>query len=165
MRDSRLASLKGKAAIARFGEVLEISKPDWVAEVTEGSNNAPVVVHLFEKSILNCSILSQALIGVAKKFPSVKFLSIRSKSAIENYPDSNLPTLFVYKNGELTAQLIGLKEIGDKRTTALDLEWWLAKKGIVESELEENPRKGGINSVQVTRATGARRGGVNNDYQ
>ncbi len=165
MRDSRLASLKERAAMARFGEVREISKPDWVAEVTEGSNDTPVVVHLFETSVLSCSILSQALIEVAKKNPSVKFLCIRSTSAIENYPDSNLPTLFVYKNGELTAQLIGLKEIGDKRTTALDLEWWLAKKGIVESELEENPRKGGVNSVQVTRATCARRGGVNDDYQ
>ncbi len=151
--------------MARYGEVREICKPDWIAEVTEGSNDTPVVVHLFENSVLSCSILSQALIGVAKKFPSVKFLCIRSTSAIENYPDYNLPTIFVYKNGELTAQLIGLKELGSKRTTALDLEWWLAKKGIVESEFEENPRRGGVNSVQVTRATSARRGGVNDDNE
>jgi hypothetical protein len=152
MRQERLAVLKTEAAAARFGEVREISKQEWMREVTEGSKECSVVVHLFQNSVVECNLLTEALTVVAKKFPKVKFLRIRSTSAVENWPDSNLPTIFVYTDGALATQLIGVGELGGKRLTALDVEWWLARKGLVESDLEANPRESaGVNEVNIRR--------------
>lgn len=41
------------------------------------------------------------------KNPQVKFLKSLAGLCIPNYPDANLPTIFIYKNGELKNQLIG----------------------------------------------------------
>jgi hypothetical protein len=48
----------------------------------------------------------------------VKFLKIRSTSAIENWPEKNLPTLFVYYDGILAQQLMTLKILGGTSMTS-----------------------------------------------
>lgn len=53
--------MKAKAAAARFGEVYEISKADWVREVTEASNSAWVVAHLYEDGIVECRVMEVGL--------------------------------------------------------------------------------------------------------
>lgn len=47
---------------------------------------------------------------LARKFPYVKFLKIKSIQAVENWPDRNLPTVFVYTEGELKHQALTLSE-------------------------------------------------------
>lgn len=49
--------MKAKAAAARFGELYEISKADWVREVTDASNSACVVAHLYEDGIVECRVM------------------------------------------------------------------------------------------------------------
>lgn len=49
--------MKAKAAAARFGELYEISKADWVREVTDGSKSACVVAHLYEDGIVECRVM------------------------------------------------------------------------------------------------------------
>lgn len=49
--------MRAKAAAARFGELYEISKADWVREVTEASNSATVVAHLYEDGIVECRVM------------------------------------------------------------------------------------------------------------
>ena len=44
-------------------------------------------------------------------------MAIVSDSCIENYPDRNVPTVFVYRNGEVTANIVGLAEFGGQRAT------------------------------------------------
>lgn len=71
----------------------------------------------------------------------MKCVKIKALQAIENWPESNLPTLFVYHKGVLQHQLMTLKSFGGGgRLRGRDLEWWLASRGIVKSELEEDPR-------------------------
>lgn len=41
----------------------------------------------------------------------------------------------------------------------LDLEWWLAQKGIVTTELEEDPREGATKKSVSVRTSPTRRGG------
>lgn len=41
------------------------------------------------------------------KFPATKFLKSISTTCIPNYPDKNLPTVFVYFEGDLKKQLVG----------------------------------------------------------
>jgi len=54
---------------------------------------------------------------LATKFPATKFLKSISSVCIPNYPDKNLPTIFVYRDGELRKQLIGAAELGGTKLT------------------------------------------------
>lgn len=54
-----------------------------------------------------CTLINQHLSVLAQKFPQTKFLKSISTTCIANYPDRNLPTVFVYKEGEMKGQFIG----------------------------------------------------------
>ena len=51
------------------------------------------------------------------KFPHVKFLKSIADTCIPNYPDKNLPTIFVYKEGDLKSQWIGPLQFGGMQLT------------------------------------------------
>jgi hypothetical protein len=104
--------LKKNVLRNRFGSVHEISKEDWIKEVTEDSRTCWVVVLLYSGGVFECGLVEEAFVQLSSKFPYVKFLKIRSHSAIENWPDRNLPTLFVYKDGELQHQIFTLLTLG-----------------------------------------------------
>lgn len=60
-----------------------------------------------------CKLLAGYLDILAEKYPSTKFVSIVGDKCIPNYPDRNLPTLIIYRDGELHRQIVGLRpEIG-----------------------------------------------------
>lgn len=109
--------MQRERTLNRFGSVIEISKDDWIKEVTEASNTCWVVSLLYSNSVDDCGIMENVLISLSKKFMKVKFVKIRSTSAIENWPDMNLPTIFVYHNGELAHQLLTLRSLGGSSTT------------------------------------------------
>lgn len=99
----------------RYGDVVEISKDEWVSQVTDASKTGVCVcVHLYNDSLVECQLMDECLLNLAPRFPYVKFLKIRATSAVENWPEKNLPTLFVYKAGELKEQLITLRSVGGK---------------------------------------------------
>lgn len=54
-----------------------------------------------------CSLINNYLVDLARKFPATKFLKSISTTCVPNYPDKNLPTIFVYFEGNLKKQLIG----------------------------------------------------------
>ena len=141
-RKKRLEELKQKQLRSRFGEVVEIVKDDWVREVTDSSKTCFVVIHLYLDALVECGVMDELMYKLAPKFKTVKFLKIRATHAIENWPERNLPTLFIYNQGELKHQLMTLNAIGGKSATADDLEWWLAGKNVLETEMNENPRAG-----------------------
>lgn len=63
-------------------------------------------VFLFHRIPL-CKLINQHLSALANKFPDVKFLKSVSSVCIPNYPDKNLPTIFVYYEGDLKKQYVG----------------------------------------------------------
>lgn len=72
-----------------------------------------VVCFLYKDSVEECRLLSGYLDRLAEKYPATKFVSIIGDQCIPNYPDKNLPTMLIYRNGELHRQIIGLRpEIG-----------------------------------------------------
>lgn len=56
--------------------------------------------------------MNDILLTLAPKFRHVKFLKIRSTLAVPNWPEQNLPTLFVYHEGALATQLLTARTIG-----------------------------------------------------
>jgi hypothetical protein len=145
-RALRLEELKAQAgARARQGSGLrEIDKPAWREEVTEAAL-APqrVVVLLYKPGDEWCALLERQLAVVAVRFPKVKFVKIISKAAVPDFPDASLPCLLVYHAAEPIVQIAGLPYGGGAKMTADDVEWALHVRGVLKSEMEENPRSAG----------------------
>lgn len=51
--------------------------------------------------------MTEYLNHLARKFPATKFVKSISTTCIPNYPDSNLPTIFIYYEGDLKQQFAG----------------------------------------------------------
>ncbi|PSN45207.1 Viral IAP-associated factor [Blattella germanica] len=117
-RAKRMAEIRAEAAKSKFGDIREISAEDYVQHV----NNAGEGVWL------------------SVKFPATKFLKSVSTTCIPNFPDSNLPSIFIYFEGDLKKQLIGPHEFRGMNLTVDELEWILGQFGAVPTKLEEDPR-------------------------
>ena len=114
-RERRIAELKARAARNRFGELRALSRSDFVAEVSEASKEAWVVVFLHQSHVPDSQLLARVVAPLAAKHAATKFLSIKADACIENYPDRNVPTLLLYHDGMLQSQLVGLGELGGAR--------------------------------------------------
>lgn len=82
-----------------------------------------------------CRLLAGYLDTLAAKYPASKFVSIVGDQCIPDYPDRNLPTLLIYRNGELHRQIVGLRpEIGldGMNTKCEDIELLLTAVGAIE---------------------------------
>ncbi|XP_009881425.1 PREDICTED: phosducin-like protein 3 [Charadrius vociferus] len=140
-RQQRLAEMKAAQMKNKFGEVLEISGKDYVQEVTKAGKGIWVVLHLYKQGIPLCALINQHMSGLARKFRDVKFIKAISTTCIPNYPDKNLPTIFVYLEGDIKAQFIGPLVFGGMNLTRDELEWKISESGAIKTDLEENPRK------------------------
>lgn len=144
-RERRLEELKKE----KYGTVIPIQRNEWDHQVNEASKDGTwVVINLTaQKSSPNvhpmhkelCLLVEDHIIPkLANKYPAVKFVSIPSISAIENWPDTNLPTLFCYKNGKLQSQLVGLEEFGvtcsKDSISSESIEFRLGNLGVLEVE-------------------------------
>lgn len=58
-----------------------------------------------------CKLVEQFFTILASKFPATKFLKSISSVCIPNYPDKNLPTIFIYRDGDLRKQFVGPNEL------------------------------------------------------
>lgn len=139
-RRQRLAELKAQQMKARFGEVMDISKADYVAQVNNAGEGVWVVLHIYKDGIPLCKLVNNHLSNLARKFPATKFLRSVSTVCIPNYPDKNLPTIFVYFEGDLKKQWIGPFALGGMNLKQDELEWLLAQAGAVPSDIEKPER-------------------------
>jgi len=139
-RRKRLLELQEKAARARFGEVIEISAVDYVKEINQAGTDLWVVLYLYKSGVPICSLIGDHFRLLALKYPQTKFVKSISTVCIPNYPDKNLPTLLIYRKGDIVGQFIGLASMGGEALNELDLEWKLKVFNCIDSKLESNPR-------------------------
>lgn len=139
-RNKRMAEIKALMEKARYGSVQEISGQDYVNEVNKAGEGVWVILHLYKTGIPLCALLNMHLTELARKFPATKFLKSISTTCIPNYPDKNLPTIFVYFEGVMKSQFIGPAEFRREDITSDELEWMLGKTGAIQTEIEEDPR-------------------------
>ena len=146
--DAAIEEYRSKRLIQlQHGNVIPISRTEWSEQVNTASYSQWVVILLTSTSSapnLNpyhkdqCLKIEQDIVpSLAGKFSEVKWVSIPSKSAIENWPDENLPTIFCYRRGELQCQLAGLGDFGEIHVD--NLEYKLGKMGVLESSIEVDP--------------------------
>ncbi|PVD32510.1 hypothetical protein C0Q70_07949 [Pomacea canaliculata] len=106
-----------------------------------------------------CSLVNQHMYNLAHKFPETKFLKSISSLCIPNYPDKNLPTIFVYFEGELKKQFVGPVALGGMNLKQEDIEWMLKQIGAVKSDMEEPPK----HEIQDMMSKAVRDSVLNND--
>ena len=133
-----MAEIKAYQSKAIFGSVLEISACDYVKEVNEASKTAYVVLHLYKQGIPLCSLINQYMNQLAIKYPHVKFIKSISTTCIPNYPDRNLPTIFIYHEDKMIHQIVGPVEFNGDKLKQDDLEWKLHRKGVIQSNLDRS---------------------------
>lgn len=138
-RERRIAELKALASKSRFGDVYQLVRADFVREVTEGSADCWVVVLLYSDSVMDSRRVEPIFSALARKHKATKFMRIEGRACIENYPDSNIPTILIYHKGEMQKRLITLGQMGGRDTNEEKLEWILFRAGAVESDLEGDP--------------------------
>ena len=127
-RRERMAQIKALQSKSNFGDVRDISAEDYVAQVNKAGEGIWVVLHLYKQGIPLCALINQYLLALAGKFPTVKFLRSISTTCIPNYPDQNLPTVFVYHEGEMKASLAGPHHFRGMNMTSDEFEFLLGKK-------------------------------------
>ncbi|GFZ45943.1 hypothetical protein JCM24511_03676 [Saitozyma sp. JCM 24511] len=198
-RRRRLEEMRKEGKRGRFGTMEPLAREDFVRQVTEGSKEVQpgeevdpqdqgdeeegqkggrrlrgtgVVVFLYKDSVPLSQHLRPLLVRLSAAHPSTKFLSIPASLCIPNYPDKNVPTLLVYRNGEITGNVVAGLGLRGMKTTVRDLETLLlrlqalekpspalrdTRRGSDDSD-EDLDLNGGVGSVN-TRSGGVRTGG------
>jgi hypothetical protein len=152
-REKRMAEMKAKAGKRQFGEVIEITANSYIREINQAGKDIHVVLLLYNTGLIVCRKLKQIIGVLACKFPHTKFVQSVAQNCIPNYPDKNLPTVFVYFEDNLLSQFCGPSVFGGESMTVKDVEWGLSECGAVNSELTEDPRaRMKMNGTQGTRA-------------
>ncbi|XP_052848717.1 viral IAP-associated factor homolog [Drosophila gunungcola] len=139
-RQRRIAEMRATAEKARFGSVREISGQDYVNEVTKAGEGIWVVLHLYANGVPLCALIHHHMQQLAVRFPQTKFLRSVASTCITNFPDKNLPTIFIYHEGSMRKQFIGPLELRGDKLTADELEFMLGQAGAVPTEITEDPR-------------------------
>merc|ERR1719187_2581196 len=106
MRNQRIAEMKALQEKSKFGYVREITAVDYVQEVNKAGDDVFVVLHLYKQGIPLSALINEYMNRLAPKFPTTKFLKAISTTCIPNYPDKNLPTIFVYYEGAISTTCI-----------------------------------------------------------
>jgi len=96
--------------------------------------------HLYKQGIPLCALINQYLNILAVKNRTVKFVKSISTTCIPNYPDKNLPTIFIYFEGELKQQFVGPLEFRGPNLTQDEFEYLIGKTGAIETDIKEDPR-------------------------
>ncbi|EDW72896.1 uncharacterized protein Dwil_GK17253 [Drosophila willistoni] len=139
-RRRRIAEMRATAEKARFGSIREISGQEYVNEVTKAGEGIWVVLHLYANGVPLCALIHHHMQQLAAKFPQTKFLRSIATTCIPNFPEKNLPTIFIYHEGSLRKQFIGPLELRGDKLTSVELEYMLGQVGAVPSEITEDPR-------------------------
>lgn len=160
-RKRRIAEMQESLRKAKYGDVREISAEDYVQEINKAGEGVWVILHLYKSGIPLCTLINQYLTQLSAKFPATKFLKSISTTCIPNYPDRNLPTIFVYFEGEMKKQLVGPDAFRGMKLKIDELEWILSKTGAVQTTLESDPRP----QIQDVMLSSLQRDDDGNDWE
>jgi len=140
MRNQRIAEMKALQEKSKFGAVREITAVDYVQEVNKAGDDIFVVLHLYRQGVPLCSLINEYMSRLAPKFPCTKFIKAISTTCIPNYPDKNLPTIFVYYEGNMKGQLIGPEQFRGMKLTEEEFEYLLGQMGAIETTIKDDPK-------------------------
>lgn len=139
-KQKRMQEMLEYSKKAKYGKVREIRKQDYIKEVNEASKECFVVLLLHQDHIESSRVLDKILENLAMKFPTVKFLRIQATNCVHNFRDEDVPTIFIYKDGEVFRKFLPAPYyFGGSKMTADKVEWIFGSLGIIKSTLLDDP--------------------------
>jgi hypothetical protein len=140
LKNKRLQEMKEEAKNSKFGLLREIRYENYKVEVNESSHSNFVVIILHQDYVENSNILCEILKNLAKKHPQVKFLKIQATNCVPNFKDIDVPTIFIYQNGEIFKQFLPAPYFfGGNKMTFNKVEWVFSSLGVLKSDQIEDP--------------------------
>ncbi|XP_041696459.1 phosducin b [Coregonus clupeaformis] len=118
----------------KFEGVYELDSGEAFLEVIEKEHRLTVVVvHIYKEGIKGCEALNSCLDCLATEYTSVKFCRIDAAAtgAGERFTDSVLPTMLVYKAGELLGNFLATNQHFNEEFFATDVEAFLNGYGLL----------------------------------
>ncbi|CAK7891209.1 phosducin-like protein 2 [[Candida] anglica] len=121
-KQKRMKQIEELTKKQKFGSVYPVTKPEYKEEVTDASMDNFVFLHMSLSSNLQSRLLSALTSQLASKFPEIKFCEIPANRCVENYPESNCPTIIIYHNKDVIKQYVTLMQLGGNDAKLADLE-------------------------------------------
>ncbi|CAM9807052.1 unnamed protein product, partial [Ectocarpus sp. 12 AP-2014] len=147
-RRRRLEQLKATAGRPQFGQIVEAERSTFVSAVDTEDPRTSVVVHLYEPYIDACRRMNRFLEVLATKQPTVKFLRLRSSAAEGgDYDPVALPTLLLYRAGEVVGCMTRVTDDIGENFTQEDVEWLLQEHDVFEAL--QNPQVSGAGAGEA----------------
>ncbi|XP_030583266.1 phosducin b [Archocentrus centrarchus] len=118
----------------KFEGVYDLDSGEAFLEVIEKEHHSTVVVvHIYKNGIKGCEALNSCLDCLATEYPTVKFCRIDAvaSGAAERFSDEYLPTLLVYKAGELLGNFLACTQHLNEEFFATDVEAFLNSYGLL----------------------------------
>ncbi|EPT00109.1 hypothetical protein FOMPIDRAFT_1016647 [Fomitopsis schrenkii] len=125
-----------RRAKARFGRVYPIGRDDYTREVTEASqveqegrpagHGTGVVCFLYKDGIPRSDRTFEHIRVLAQRFPNTKFVSIVGDKCIPNLPETRVPMIIIYRNGEVINQIVAWGTDRERRIEELEAVLLLA---------------------------------------
>ncbi|XP_053549591.1 phosducin [Bombina bombina] len=118
----------------KYGYLCDLkSGDDFLEAIEKERKSTTVIVHIYSDDIKGCEALNGCLTCLAMEYPTVKFCKIKSTDtgAGERFSKDILPTLLVYKAGELLSNFISVTEHLNEDFFAVDVESFLNEYGLL----------------------------------
>uniref|UniRef100_A0A8C6SGR0 Phosducin n=1 Tax=Neogobius melanostomus TaxID=47308 RepID=A0A8C6SGR0_9GOBI len=118
----------------KFDTVHELESGEAFLEVIEKEHRLTlVVVHIYQQGIKECEQMNSCLDCLAAEYPTVKFCRIDAVAtgAAERFSSEVLPTLLVYKAGELLGNFLAITKHFNEEFFATDVEAYLNEYGLL----------------------------------
>jgi hypothetical protein len=133
----RLQELQRDKTKPTYEGVREITRQDYIDEVTNAKKGTYVFLHLYATSSDTCAQMDKSMLEMTRLYPHIKFLKILGNRCIENYPEVNCPTVVVYLNGSMVVTLPRVDKKYRKLTVAA-LEDILQSLGVLPKQDRRN---------------------------
>ncbi|KAM6455700.1 phosducin [Liasis olivaceus] len=118
----------------KYGYLSELQDGKQFLEAVEKEHKTTtVIVHIYEDDIKDCEALNSSLTSLAAEYSTVKFCKIKASNtgAGDRFSSDVLPTLLVYKGGELVSNFISVTDQFNGEFFAIDVETFLNEYGLL----------------------------------
>ncbi len=130
-RQRRRQEIAQRSQLPSFGKVRHLDAMGFLDRVEASNPKVCMVVHLCEDGLQACRAVDAGLESIAREHIHTDFVRLRKSDTPSGLPCSALPSLLVYRGGELVASVMGVAEKIGEKCSKEDLEWLLVEEGVI----------------------------------
>ncbi|CRK92135.1 CLUMA_CG005720, isoform A [Clunio marinus] len=120
--------------LPKFGTVISLKNGEEFLQSIDGENkNVTVIIHIYEERFKACKTMNKCIAKLAQEYTTVKFCKILSVVAglSKKFKTVALPTILVYKNGQVIGNFIRMSEEFGDEFYASDVESYLIEHALL----------------------------------